>query len=364
MSLTYDQFMKKMKFNENTIFCKMLNINLNHQYFQYNVGENIDTISFDPSGSCKSGGLYFTTFDYISEFYGHGIYIATIKLCEDANFYIDPEGKKYKTDKFIIEKYELPQTYHFTEWDTWTIINYINNAIHTIGVSIDTRKDICINAVKARCNVFKHIRKEFQTLEMCLDVIKEKIFMFEYVNKDLQTAEMCLNVVKSDINLFKYVRQDLQTEAMCLDAVKSNVELFVHVRKDLQTKAMCLYAVKTYVYLFPHVREDLQTVEMCFDVIRWNVKGFQFIKKDLQTNEMCKCALTKSLECLKYIRSDLLTQELYKFALLQSVDASKYVPEEMLTVAMVKKYYEKHYRKRRDYDSDSGNCSDNDYDNN
>jgi hypothetical protein len=53
--------------------------------------------------------LYFTTSDFIHKFLTFGSNIAVIELCQDAEFYIDPEQDKYKTNKFIITEF-LSQT--------------------------------------------------------------------------------------------------------------------------------------------------------------------------------------------------------------------------------------------------------------
>jgi len=45
----------------------------------------------------------------INEYLDFGLNIAIIELCEDAIFYIEPDGKKFKTNKFIIKEI-LPQT--------------------------------------------------------------------------------------------------------------------------------------------------------------------------------------------------------------------------------------------------------------
>ena len=106
MSLTYNRFIEIVG---NQQFQKCLNNELTHYTFQYKIGLNVDTIPFNPSGYCKPGGLYFTTTKYINEFFDFGLNIALIELCEDAQFYIEPNGTKFKTNKFIIKEI-LPQT--------------------------------------------------------------------------------------------------------------------------------------------------------------------------------------------------------------------------------------------------------------
>ena len=101
MALTYHQFQNKI--GRETTFYKFLNKNRNHYDFQYKLGVNIDTNEFNPRGSCQGGGLYFTDNENVMQFRGYGDSIACITLLKDAQFYIDPEGNKYKTDKFRID---------------------------------------------------------------------------------------------------------------------------------------------------------------------------------------------------------------------------------------------------------------------
>ena len=115
MALTYDQFLNKIR--KKTTFYKFLNDRKLHSGFQYKLGLNVDTIKFNPSGSCEPGGLYFSDNENIAKFTIFGNNIACITLLEDAQFYIDPEGDKYKTDKFYIEAiiYDFDSLLYYTQ---------------------------------------------------------------------------------------------------------------------------------------------------------------------------------------------------------------------------------------------------------
>jgi hypothetical protein len=99
MSLTYTEFIKKVGYSE---FVKCLNN-------KYNIGLNEDKNSLNPFNSCKRCGLYFTTKEHVNKFLEYGLNIALLELCEDAEFYIEQYGTKFKTNKFIIKEI-LPQT--------------------------------------------------------------------------------------------------------------------------------------------------------------------------------------------------------------------------------------------------------------
>ena len=105
MALNYSQFINEIG---NKKFMKCINNEFDHNGFKYKLGLNADTQKFHPYGLCEPGGLYFTTSDFIHNFLSFGSNIAIIELCQDAEFYIDPNGYKYKTNKFIITKF-LPR---------------------------------------------------------------------------------------------------------------------------------------------------------------------------------------------------------------------------------------------------------------
>jgi hypothetical protein len=101
MALTYEQFMNKVGDKK---FYKFINNTQVHHGFKYQKGLNIDTKKFLPEGSCMGGGLYFTDFENVDVWMHYGVYVAPIKLCEDALFYIEPCKTKYKTNKFIVDE--------------------------------------------------------------------------------------------------------------------------------------------------------------------------------------------------------------------------------------------------------------------
>lgn len=103
MALTYEQFIAKV--GDKNQFVKFINKNNNHFGFSYKIGLNQDTNKFNPTGSCRGGGLYFTNYQNAENWMHYGIILAPVILCKDAQYYIEPCGTKYKTDKFYIEEF-------------------------------------------------------------------------------------------------------------------------------------------------------------------------------------------------------------------------------------------------------------------
>ena len=84
-----------------TRFYKLTNETENHNGFQFNDGINIDTVSFNPTGKCSAGGIYFTERDNIGRWisYINVSYIREIEIIDDSMVYI--EEYKFKADKLI-----------------------------------------------------------------------------------------------------------------------------------------------------------------------------------------------------------------------------------------------------------------------
>jgi hypothetical protein len=100
-------------FDRKKHYVKILAEDLNHNGFQYKEGLNVDTVPFNPVGSCSRGGLYFTTMQHMILYLNYGNKIADVEIPDDAEVYKDPSGNKWKADKIIIKNIreikDLPQ---------------------------------------------------------------------------------------------------------------------------------------------------------------------------------------------------------------------------------------------------------------
>jgi len=159
MSLTYQEFINKIG---NERFCKFINKGKKHSNLTYKEGINEDILSFNPNGSCTPGGLYFTNISNARHWINYGCYVVFIELCEDAIFYIEPCGTKYKTNKFKINKF----------------------------ISLDLKEN------------------EEQTEEICKLAVQQDGYTLEYVKE--QTEEICKLAVQQNGLALQYVKE--QTE--------------------------------------------------------------------------------------------------------------------------------------------------------
>ena len=203
MELTYIEFIEKVGKKQ---FRKCLNNELTHYDFKYKIGLNEDYIPFNPLGSCKPGGLYFTTIEHIDKFFDYGLNIAIIELCEDAMFYIEPNGIKFKTNKFIIKKI-LPQT-----------------------------EELCETAIKQNVNTFKFVTT--QTPKLCKMALRQNGYALQYVKK--QTDVLCTIAVQQNGLALQYVKE--QNEELCKLALEQNGLALYYV--DEQNEELCRIALE------------------------------------------------------------------------------------------------------------------------
>jgi len=85
-------------------FYKITNKGEKHNGLQYKTGLNVDPLPWDPSGDCKSGGIYFSRED-IFAFLIYGCWVRKVTIPEDVEVYENPgEPKKWKAHKVILGK--------------------------------------------------------------------------------------------------------------------------------------------------------------------------------------------------------------------------------------------------------------------
>jgi hypothetical protein len=217
---------------QNNMYYKMMRNDFIHHGFTYKLGLNVDTIKFNPTGSCLPGGLYFTDIDNLGTFFEFGNLIAIIKIPNDALVYKEPCGTKWKADRLIIDKIDTIDSY-------WHIYRF------------------CIQAVKQNGQALKYVKD--QSDEVCLAAVKQTGIALKYV-KD-QTPEICMEAVKQCCHALQYVKN--QTPEICMEAVMQYGITLKYV-KDQYTE-LCMEAVKHYGMAFKYVKD--QTPEICMEAV-------------------------------------------------------------------------------------------------
>lgn len=87
------------------IFYKVTNFKEVHHGYIYKDGLNILDKSFELTGSCVVGGLYFTTLEHIHKFYDYGCFLREITLpVENNDFQVVQDNDKYRANMVIFGK--------------------------------------------------------------------------------------------------------------------------------------------------------------------------------------------------------------------------------------------------------------------
>ena len=108
---------------------KILNDTLCHHNFKYKEGLNIDTVVFNPTNKCQSGGLYFCEEKFLINYIHYGIKIAIVEILDDARVYV--ESKKFKSDKLIISNIIL-----LKDFDKFTDPNFCKLIVQQNGYAL------------------------------------------------------------------------------------------------------------------------------------------------------------------------------------------------------------------------------------
>jgi hypothetical protein len=253
------------KLFSNKKFYKITNEKECHHNFQYKDGLNEDTILFNPSGKCNSGGLYFTELNKIGLWIDYGKNIREIEVLDDSLIYI--ENDKFKTNKFILQNKVLLEDFQY--WN-----NY----------------DFCKSVVKQNYKTLKYIKQKFQTEELCRLAINQSAYALQYIKPESQTEKLCKYAVEQSGFVLQYVKPEYQSKELCEIAIKENGCAIEFVKPELQTEELCKLAVEQNSHALLFINPNLQTKEICKIAVRQNSQMFHYVKPELMTKELSELA--------------------------------------------------------------------------
>jgi hypothetical protein len=243
------------KLRNDVKYYKVLNKEMNHHGFQYQLGLNVDTHPLNKEKWCARGGIHITTLDNIHRYLGYGVYIAEIEIPADA--VVLKDDGDIKADKIIIKNIKKLKDFD----ELWG------------------NEKLCIRALKTRRSLF---------LDDNLYYGRSRTI--QYVKN--QTHEICMTALMKDGLLLKYVKE--QTPDLCLAAVTQNGNAIKYVKE--QTRELCKIAVNTNGCCIDWV--DAKTQELCLDAINQNVLAIHRIR--LPDHNMIALAISKSPEIIVY----------------------------------------------------------------
>lgn len=312
--------------------------------FEYKPGHIEDHVPFNPTGSCKPGGIYFTLREYLPEFRRFGDKAVVITLYDDSRVYV--EDRKFKADKFFVESIvnlrdviddqtsvktlmamlEYPYK-RFGNPTTREVWNYAVCNTPDALQFIPRKKQIysmCRNAVVTHALAIKHVRDDLIDDEMIKDMLESRPHSISYLKPEHRSAEICLTAVVFDFTTFKCITVDEQTYEMCAIAVSQCPSFLSLVREDLKEMAFGLdpssergqreqelvkergvaaIAEDGMRLKFVENTSELwiDPSEMCLAAVRSAGEAIQFVPEDLRTRELCITAVLNNPHCIRHI---------------------------------------------------------------
>ncbi len=191
-------------------FIKLTNSSEIHYNFKYQTGLNIDVLDFNPTGSCSSGGLYFTDLTNMHYWLNHLYdikYLRYVTLLDNEPIYV--EDNKYKVKQFILS--ERIKIKEFIK--SQNMIDIISEYPYELKYIKNQTDEICKIAVKQEGYTLVYVKNQID--EICKIAVKQYGRALEYVKN--QTDEICQLAVKEDGLALEYVKN--QTDEICQLAV-------------------------------------------------------------------------------------------------------------------------------------------------
>ncbi len=200
-------------------YVKILKDDMCHKGFRYQLGLNIDHLVFNPSGSCKPGGLYFTDLDNFVKFLNYGTLIADVGVPPGTEIYADPEGSKWKAPRITLSN--IRRIEDMPQWrDPAFCLKAVNIDGGSIKYVVHQTEDLCITAVSRFGDVLRYVIK--QTEKICLAAVRDNGLALEHVYDELKTPDICLAAVKQNGLALQCVDVADRSDDLCHAAYEQN----------------------------------------------------------------------------------------------------------------------------------------------
>lgn len=333
------------KYGTNTRFYKLTNEQEIHNNLEYKTGVNIDILPFNPSKSCRPGGMYFFSepnlfrfMRYVSQPY----YMREVTFDELSLIYEDDDN--FKTNRFILGErvnwreyfnsdpslmYEAvkynPCSITYVDEQTEKLclmavskdafsIQYIKNP------SLEVVREAIKNNALVIANPNLNIKKEYLTEDLYIEAIRRDPTII--CNQNIQTYNRCLEAVRNNPCMIYYIDDKYKTNDLYITALSKDGYILKQIENKTyelcriavyncglalkwvpeQTQELCDLAVKQDISAFYLVEDRFKTYDMCMYVVKKD--GLQLALIDRQTNEMCKEAVKQNFYAYRYVKKD------------------------------------------------------------
>jgi hypothetical protein len=214
-----------------------------HNNFEFNEGLNVDTIPFNASGTCKSGGFYFTFSNCWSEWLNYRnefmYWMWDVKIPDDALVYLESETK-IKADKFILENKRC----------------------------IYDEKERCMLAVRQDGNTIRFIKDPSETVQ--LEAVRQNGDAIQFIEDPSEAVQ--LEAVRRNGSAIQFIKDP--SEAVQLEAVSQNVYTIQYIKDP--SELVQLEAARQDGWSIQYIKDPSE--EMKLEAARQDGWSIQFIK--------------------------------------------------------------------------------------
>ena len=236
-----------------------------HNRYEWHEGVNVDPLPFRPSGDCNSGGLYFTTPEWVLNYKDRNNslndhYIGQIKLAADEPVWQEETG---------YQKHGTPII--FLKWKA-----------HTVTLVNMTK--ICDMSDEEYYNLIGH------------HVLKKSPEPYD----KSRPREQWLNLIDVKPKIIKYVRK--QDPYMCLMAVMKNAKALKHVQEPYHDMCQTILG-KNYSSV-----KTITDIDLIHRMLGMNGMILSHIPRQIKTQEMVDIAVDNNPDAARYAGKKFLTK--------------------------------------------------------
>lgn len=215
-------------------YYKILNEEMKHNGYQYQLGLNVDIYPLNKKRWCARGGLHISTFENIYRYFKYGVYVAEIELPADAVVLI--KDGDIKVDKIIIKN--IIDIKNFDElWGNEELcIKAVKEDKMSLRYVKEQTEKICLAAVKNDGDALRYVKK--QTKEICLAAIEQNMESLQFIGEEWE--ELYEYAIEKDPLNIQYIHDP--SHELCISAIYENAEAVEHVpwaTNSMMTVAVC-----------------------------------------------------------------------------------------------------------------------------
>ena len=209
------------KLHNSAKYYKILNEEMKHHGYQYQLGLNVDAHPLNKEKWCTRGGLHITTLENIYRYLGYGVYVAEVEIPADA--VVLKDDGCIKVDKIIIKNVKKLKDFDELWCNEKLCIKSVKEDIKSLRYVKEQTEKICLAAVKNDGAALEYVKK--QTEKICLAAIEQNMESLRFVGEEWE--ELYEFAIEKDPLNIQYIHNP--PHDLCISAISENAEAVEHL---------------------------------------------------------------------------------------------------------------------------------------